>query len=46
MQLLNKMPKLRLGAKTDVKEIQSHPWFADINFELLLQKKVIIIIFF
>ncbi|KAK9462019.1 kinase-like domain-containing protein [Lipomyces oligophaga] len=38
--LLNRNPKHRLGAIEDAKELKRHPFFADIEWELLVQKKV------
>jgi hypothetical protein len=42
---LNKNPKQRLGAQSDVEEILSHPWFKDINKEKMLKKEVKMCIF-
>lgn len=40
-KLLNKNPTKRLGAsKAGFDEIKSHPFFKDINFEAILNKKV------
>ncbi len=38
--MLNKDRHKRLGAKRDVKELMEHPFFATIDFDLLLQKKL------
>lgn len=38
--LLRKNPDERLGTKSH-KEIRNHPWFSDINFEHLLEKKYV-----
>lgn len=35
---LNRDRKLRLGAKSDLQEIVVHPWFKDLDWELLLKK--------
>lgn len=37
--LLKKDPTKRIGAK-DENEIKNHPWFADINWTHLLEKKI------
>ena len=39
-QLLKKDPKERLGIDGDVEAILRHPWFADIDREYLMQKKI------
>ena len=39
-QLLKKDPNERLGIDGDVEAILSHPWFADIDREHLMQKKI------
>lgn len=39
-KLLNKCPLKRLGANNDVDEVLSHPWFAQININELLKRKV------
>lgn len=38
--LLVKKPRERLGSVADSLEIMSHPWFADIDWSRLLEKKV------
>lgn len=38
--LLNRNPKHRLGAIDDGRELRAHPFFADIDWEALRQKKV------
>ncbi|CCK72872.1 serine/threonine protein kinase SCH9 KNAG_0M00190 [Huiozyma naganishii CBS 8797] len=38
--LLNRNPKHRLGAIDDGRELRAHPFFADVNWEALKQKKV------
>ncbi|XDT45391.1 C2 domain profile [Nakaseomyces glabratus] len=38
--LLNRNPKHRLGAIDDGRELRAHPFFADIDWELLKQKKI------
>mmetsp|Transcript_45399 Transcript_45399/g.52222 ORF Transcript_45399/g.52222 Transcript_45399/m.52222 type:complete len:528 (+) Transcript_45399:136-1719(+) len=35
-KLLNRKQSERLGTKNDLEEIQSHPWFADLDWEKLL----------
>ena len=40
-RLLEKDPKKRIGAKDGIKEIMSHSWFTDVNFGLIMDKKVI-----
>jgi serine/threonine protein kinase len=37
---LAKNPYERLGTNADIKEILSHPWFADINVEELLKRNI------
>ena len=37
-KLLRKDKATRLGAKNDSEEILAHPWFADINMTLLMEK--------
>lgn len=37
-QCLNRDRKQRLGATSDLKEIVVHPWFKDLDWELLLKK--------
>ncbi|KAK9239203.1 kinase-like domain-containing protein [Lipomyces kononenkoae] len=38
--LLNRNPKHRLGFVDDARELKAHPFFADIDWDLLVQKKV------
>lgn len=38
--LLNRNPSHRLGAKNDAQELKDHPFFADIDWDLLRQKKI------
>lgn len=38
--LLNRNPKHRLGAKEDAEELKKHPFFDDIDWEDLAQKKI------
>ncbi|KAK9480397.1 kinase-like domain-containing protein [Lipomyces japonicus] len=38
--LLNRNPKHRLGAIDDARELRAHPFFNDIDWDLLLQKKL------
>lgn len=40
VQILKKDPKDRLGFRKDSIEIMSHPWFKDINFTDLSQRKL------
>ena len=40
LKLLEKDPNRRFGTTADSLEVMSHPWFADIDFELLVQKKL------
>ena len=39
-KLLEKDPKDRLGTNGEVEEIIKHPWFAEINFDDLLNKRL------
>ncbi|CAD8095638.1 unnamed protein product [Paramecium primaurelia] len=39
-QLLEKDPQERLGQSQGIVEILSHPWFADINFEDIVNRKI------
>lgn len=38
--LLNRNPKHRLGAVDDARELRRHPFFADIDWDLLMAKKI------
>ena len=38
-KLLEKNPKKRLGAKKGIQEIKAHPFFANVNFDAILNKK-------
>ncbi|KAK7202409.1 putative camp-dependent protein kinase-like protein [Myxozyma melibiosi] len=38
--LLNRNPKHRLGALDDARELKRHPFFADVDWDLLVQKKL------
>lgn len=38
--MLEKNPEERLGSIADSLEVMSHPWFKDINWSDLLQKKI------
>lgn len=40
LKLLDKNPDTRFGSISDSLEIMSHPWFADIDFDSLIQKKL------
>lgn len=39
-KILQKNPENRLGSLADSLEIMSHPWFSNINWSDLMQKKV------
>lgn len=39
-KLLSKDPKTRLGTTGDIDEILQHPWFADVNLDDLMNKKI------
>lgn len=38
--LLNRNPKHRLGSQNDARELKEHPFFADIDWNLLTSKKI------
>ena len=38
--LLNRNPKHRLGAVDDARELRRHPFFADVDWDLLMIKKI------
>ena len=40
IKLLNKNPKKRLGSKKGIEEIKTHSFFASLDFNLILQKKL------
>ena len=40
LKLLDKNPSTRLGSVADSLEVMSHPWFSDIDFDKLIQKKL------
>lgn len=40
MQLLNRNPQNRLGARHDAAELKEHPFFKSINWELLYRKQI------
>ncbi len=40
LKLLDRDPNKRLGAKRGLSEIREHQFFASIEFDLVLQKKV------
>lgn len=39
--LLNRNPRHRLGANNDAQELMDHPFFADIDWEVLAQKNIV-----
>ena len=39
-KLLDKNHETRLGSKGDADEIVNHPWFADMDWEGLMSKKI------
>ena len=39
--LLRKNPQERIGSKNGSTEIKSHPWFSDVNWDQLLNRKVV-----
>jgi serine/threonine protein kinase SCH9 len=39
--LLNRNPKHRLGANSGAEELKEHPFFADVDWDLLAKKKVV-----
>lgn len=40
LKLLNRDTKKRLGAGNDFDDIKSHPWFKDIDWDKLFNKKI------
>ena len=38
--LLDRNPTTRLGSKSDADEIKSHPFFAEIDWQLLYERKI------
>lgn len=44
--LLKKKPNERIGNKGDAEEIKKHPWFKRMDFQRLLSKEVIYIIYY
>ena len=40
LQLLDRNVATRLGSKGDVNEVISHPWFADVDFEVLQRREI------
>lgn len=38
--LLNRNPRHRLGAINDARELKAHPFFADVDWDLLIAKKI------
>lgn len=43
IKLLIKTPEKRLGAKNDSEDLKKHDWFKDINWDDLVNLKVLII---
>ena len=42
LQLLNRKLEKRLGARDDAEEIKRHPFFTDINWEEVYQRKLVL----
>src|SRR5690348_9273569 len=40
LQLLNKEPSARLGAARDIEEVRQHPFFASIDWDDLMRRRV------
>ena len=40
-QLLKKNPKERLGSKNEEKELKTHPWFEDVDWNSYEKKNII-----
>ena len=40
-KMLDKNPKKRIGIGNDKQDLKSHPFFSDINWDLILNKKII-----
>ena len=36
--LLNRNPNKRLGGREDAKEVKRHPWFSDIDWNIVAQR--------
>ena len=39
-KLLQKNPTKRLGAKLDAEEIKEHPWFKQVDWQKMIDKKL------
>ena len=40
LQLLEKNPANRLGSRSGLEEVLAHPWFAELDHEKILDKRV------